>query len=52
MGLSSKFSPSEVSPHQAFSTMVVFQRVKEGDKYVSKLIYPKEIATAELISCN
>lgn len=52
MGLSSKFTPSEVSPHQAFSTMVVFQRVKEGDKYVSKLIYPKEIATGELISCN
>jgi branched-chain amino acid transport system substrate-binding protein len=52
MGLSSKFSPSEVSPHQAFSTMVVFQRIKEGDAYVSKLIYPAEIATAKLAACN
>jgi len=52
MGLSSKFVPSEINPHQAFSQMVVFQRVKEGDAYVSKLIYPKEIATGELISCN
>ena len=31
--------------------MVVFQQVKEGDKFVSKVIYPKELATASLQSC-
>ena len=49
---SSKFLPSEVVLHQAFGTMVVFQQVKEGNKYVSKVVYPKELATAELQACK
>ena len=51
LSLSSKFLPSEITPHQAFGEMVVFQQVKEGDKFVSKVIYPKELATASLQSC-
>ncbi len=51
LGLSSKFMPSEITPHQAFGEMVVFQQVKEGDKFVSKVIYPKGLATATLQSC-
>ena len=52
MGLHSKFKPSEITPHQAFGEMVVFQRVKEGNGYVSKLIYPKEIASGTLQTCR
>lgn len=52
LGLSSKFLPSEITPHQAFGEMVVFQQVKEGDKFVSKVIYPKGLATATLQSCT
>lgn len=52
LGLSSKFLPSEITPHQAFGEMVVFQQVKEGDKFVSKVIYPKSLATATLQSCT
>jgi branched-chain amino acid transport system substrate-binding protein len=52
MGLSSKFKPSEITPHQAFDNMVVFQRVKEGSGYVSKIVYPKEIATGTLQTCK
>lgn len=52
LGLSSKFQPSEITPHQAFGEMVVFQQVKEGDKFVSKVIYPKELATATLQPCT
>jgi len=49
---SSKFSPSEVVLHQAFGTMVVFQQVKEGNKFVSTVVYPKDLATAELQACK
>lgn len=48
----SKFKPSRVAVHQAFDTMVVFQRVKKGDGYESVLFYPEQIATGKLKSCQ
>ena len=52
LALSSKFLPSEVALHQAFGTMVVFQQVKEGNGYISKVVYPKELATGDLQPCK
>jgi hypothetical protein len=52
MGVSSKFTQSQITPHQAFDKMVVFQRVKDGNGYVSKMIFPKEIATGTLQTCK
>jgi branched-chain amino acid transport system substrate-binding protein len=49
---SSKFSKSEITPHQAFSTMVVFQRVKGKDGFTTEIIYPPEIAKAKLQPCS
>ncbi|HQR54473.1 MAG TPA: ABC transporter substrate-binding protein [Burkholderiaceae bacterium] len=48
----SKFTKSEVTPHQAFSNMVVFQRVKGKDGFSTAVIYPPEIAKAKLQPCS
>lgn len=49
----SKFSPSRVAAHQAFGTMVVFQREKAEDGgYRSVLFYPEQIATGKLKPCS
>ncbi len=52
LALSSKFEKSEITPHQAFSKMVVFQRVKAKDGYITQIIYPPEIAKGKLQACN
>lgn len=48
----STFRASRVAQHQAFDTMVVFQREKVGDKFESVLVYPKQIATGKLKPCT
>lgn len=52
LALSSKFSKSEITPHQAFSKMVAFQRVKVRDGYSTAVFYPPEIAKGKLQACN
>ena len=48
----SKFHPSRIGLHQAFDTMVVFQREKKGDGYDSVLFYPPQVATGKLKPCT
>lgn len=48
----SKFAKSEITPHQAFSKMVVFQRVKGKDGFSTAIFYPPEIAKAKLQPCG
>lgn len=48
----SKFHPSRVALHQAFDTMVVFQRQKKGNDVVSTLFYPEQVATGKLQPCT
>lgn len=49
----SKFEKSRVALHQAFGTMVVFQRQKQDDgSFKSVIVYPKEAATGELKFCK
>ena len=47
----SKFVPSELAVHQAFSKMVVFQLQKGADGFKSVLLYPADIAQGKLQSC-
>lgn len=50
---SSKFEKSRVALHQAFSTMVVFQRQKQNDgSFDSVIVYPKGAATGDLNLCK
>lgn len=50
---SSKFEKSRIALHQAFGTMVVFQRQKQEDGSIKTVIlYPEQIATGKLQSCN
>ncbi|MBB6181926.1 ABC transporter substrate-binding protein [Pseudorhizobium flavum] len=49
----SKFEKSRVALHQAFGTMVVFQRQKQDDgSFKSVIVYPKEAATGDLNLCK
>ncbi|MDB5592975.1 ABC transporter substrate-binding protein [Enterovirga sp.] len=49
---SSKFEKSRVAMHQAFGTMVVFQREKKPDgTFGSVLLYPEQVATGKLKPC-
>lgn len=49
---SSKFEKSRIALHQAFGTMVVFQRQKQPDGSIaSVIVYPEQIATGTLQSC-
>jgi branched-chain amino acid transport system substrate-binding protein len=49
----SKFEPSEISLHQAFSNMVVFQQQKQPDgSFKSVIVYPKEAAQGKLLPCK
>ncbi|TCG02404.1 hypothetical protein BZM26_00755 [Paraburkholderia strydomiana] len=52
LGSSSKFSRSDITPHQAFSKVVLFQRVKGTKGFESAVFYPTEIAKAKLQPCN
>jgi len=47
-----KFEPSEISPHQAFSSMIVFQRQKKGSGFENVIFYPPEVATGKLQPCS
>ena len=50
---SSRFQPSRVALHQAFGTMVVFQRQKKPDGSIaSVLIYPEQVAAGKLQPCG
>lgn len=50
---SSKFEPSRVALHQAFGTMVVFQRQRQDDgSFKSVIVYPEAAATGELQLCK
>lgn len=49
---SSKFEKSETALHQAFGTMVVFQRQKKGSGHESTLIYPPSVANGKLRRCE
>lgn len=48
---SSAFAPSQIALHQAFGTMVVFQRRKKGAEFESTLVYPPQVATGKLQAC-
>ena len=49
----SRFIKSRVALHQAFGTMVVFQRQKKPDGSItSVLVYPEKIATGKLQPCT
>jgi branched-chain amino acid transport system substrate-binding protein len=48
----SRFIKSRVALHQAFGTMVVFQRQKKPDgSLTSVLVYPEQVATGKLQPC-
>ena len=50
---SSKFIKSRIALHQAFGTMVVFQRQKMADGTIGNvIIYPEQAATGKLQSCT
>lgn len=49
----SKFVKSRIALHQAFGTMVVFQRQKKPDGAIaSVLVYPEQVATGKLQPCS
>ena len=49
----SGFQKSRVVLHQAFGTMVVFQRQKKPDGSItSVLVYPEQVATGKLQPCT
>ncbi|MGE0749166.1 MAG: ABC transporter substrate-binding protein [Variibacter sp.] len=49
----SRFKKSRVALHQAFGTMVVFQRQKQPDGSInSVLVYPEQVATGKLKPCT
>lgn len=49
---SSKFEKSRIALHQAFGTMVVFQRQKQPDgRIASVIVYPEQAATGKLQPC-
>jgi ABC-type branched-subunit amino acid transport system substrate-binding protein len=49
----SRFIKSRVALHQAFGTMVVFQRQKKPDgSLTSVLVYPEQVATGKLQPCT
>ncbi len=48
---SSKFEPSEIGLHQAFSKMLVFQQQKVGNEFKSVILYPPQVAQGKLKQC-
>jgi ABC-type branched-subunit amino acid transport system substrate-binding protein len=47
----SKFEPSEIGVHQAFSKMVMFQQQKVGNDFKSVILYPPAVAQGKLQKC-
>jgi branched-chain amino acid transport system substrate-binding protein len=47
----SKFEPSEVALHQAFSKVLIFQQQKAGNEFKSVILYPPQVAQGSLQQC-
>lgn len=47
----SKFEPSEIALHQAFSKVLIFQQQKVGNEFKSVILYPPQAAQGKLKQC-